>query len=161
MAWKNVQYENGKFKTGEGGGGGTVTDVTVDGTSVVNQQGVAEITMPSPLRHNYSETEQEICVGANNKPVYEITKIVTGSYSKGSENVFTVNVSNATNLRMTEGYIVYNSSVYIPVNIYINSNAIVYVYFSTNANSIEIHINSTEWDYTRLEITLRYQKTTD
>ena len=31
----------------ESGGGGTVTDVQVDGTSVVNQQGVAEITMPS------------------------------------------------------------------------------------------------------------------
>lgn len=32
----------------ESGGGGTVTDVQVDGTSVVNQQGVAEITMPTP-----------------------------------------------------------------------------------------------------------------
>lgn len=29
------------------GGGGTVTDVTVDGTSVVDSQGVAEITMPT------------------------------------------------------------------------------------------------------------------
>ena len=88
MAWKNVQYENGKYRTSEGGGGGsstfadlddvsfsnlqngqvpkynsttqkwenanesggggTVTDVTVDGTSVVNQQGVAEIEMPTP-----------------------------------------------------------------------------------------------------------------
>lgn len=32
----------------ESGGGGTVTDVTVDGVSVVNQQGVAEIEMPTP-----------------------------------------------------------------------------------------------------------------
>lgn len=32
----------------ESGGGGTVTDVEVDGVSVVNQQGVAEITMPTP-----------------------------------------------------------------------------------------------------------------
>ena len=87
MSWKNVQYENGKYRTSEGGGGGgsstfaglddvsfsnlengqvpkynsttqkwenangsgggTVTDVEVDGVSVVNQQGVAEITMPS------------------------------------------------------------------------------------------------------------------
>lgn len=87
--WKNVQYKDGKFKTGgggggggsstfaglddvnfsnlqngqvpkynsqtqkwenanESGGGGTVTDVEVDGVSVVNQQGVAEITMPTP-----------------------------------------------------------------------------------------------------------------
>lgn len=89
MAWKYVQYENGKMRTNEGGGGGgsstfaglddvsfnniqngqvpkynsttqkwenadesggggTVTDVEVDGVSVVNQQGVAEITMPTP-----------------------------------------------------------------------------------------------------------------
>lgn len=88
MAWKNVQYENGKYRTSEGGGGGsstfadledvsfsdlqngqipkynsgtgkwenanesggggTVTDVQVDGVSVVNQQGVAEIEMPAP-----------------------------------------------------------------------------------------------------------------
>lgn len=86
MAWKNVQYENGKYRTNEGGGGGsstfaglddvnfsdlqngqvpkynsethkwenadesggggTVTDVQVDGVSVVNQQGVAEIETP-------------------------------------------------------------------------------------------------------------------
>lgn len=85
--WKNVQYKDGKFQTGTGGGGGasaltdlsdvnvsspsngqvlkynnstskwenanesggggTVTDVQVDGTSVVNQQGVAEITSPN------------------------------------------------------------------------------------------------------------------
>lgn len=32
----------------ESGGGGTVTDVTVDGVSVVNGQGVAEIEMPTP-----------------------------------------------------------------------------------------------------------------
>ena len=85
MAWKNVQYENGKYRASEGGGGGgsstfaglddvsfssvqdgqvpkynstthkwenadesdgggTVTDVQVDGVSVVNQQGVAKIT---------------------------------------------------------------------------------------------------------------------
>ena len=43
--WKNVQYKDGKMRTSEGGG--TVTDVEVDGQSVVNAQGVAEITMPS------------------------------------------------------------------------------------------------------------------
>ena len=32
----------------ESGGGGTVNDVQVDGVSVVNQQGVAEIEMPTP-----------------------------------------------------------------------------------------------------------------
>lgn len=85
MSWKNVQYENGKFKTGSGGGGGasaltdlddvnissasngqvlkyngtsnkwenanesggSVTDVQVDATSVVNGQGVAVLTTPN------------------------------------------------------------------------------------------------------------------
>jgi len=47
MAYKNVQYEAGKFKT-ETGGSGDVTDVTLDGVSVVNQQtGVAELTSPT------------------------------------------------------------------------------------------------------------------
>lgn len=111
--------------------------------------------------HEYSTEEKVVGKGINDKPIYEITKVVTGSYSKGSENVFTVNASNVTNLRMTGGYIVYNSSVYIPLNIYINPSAYVYTYFGTNANSIEIHIYSAEWDYTKFEITLRYQKTTD
>lgn len=110
--------------------------------------------------HNYSETEQEICVGANNKPVYEITKIVTGSYSKGSENVFTVNIANASNVRVTEGYIV-SGSYCLPINMIINTSAFIYIYIVVNANNIELHVNSTEWNYTRLEITLRYQKTTD
>lgn len=89
MAWKNVQYENGKLRTSEGGSGGasnfadlndvnfsnlqngqvpkynsnthkwenadesggsgTVTDVKVDGQSVVDPQtGEANITMPTP-----------------------------------------------------------------------------------------------------------------
>lgn len=125
--WKNVQYKDGKMRTGEGGGGGgsstfaglddvsldnlqngqvpkynsttqkwenanesggggTVTDVEVDGVSVVNQQGVAEITMPSvpdelsdlsdvqfsnltdhqPLRYN--ATSQKWVNGADNYP---------------------------------------------------------------------------------------------
>ena len=41
--------DTGKWENAnESGGGGTVTDVTVDGVSVVNQQGVAEIKMPTP-----------------------------------------------------------------------------------------------------------------
>lgn len=97
MAWKNVQYENGKYRTSEGGGGGsstfanledvsfdnlqngqvpkynsetqkwenadesggggTVTDVQVDGVSVVNQQGVAEIEMPTPPTISVEDVE--------------------------------------------------------------------------------------------------------
>ena len=122
MAWNNVQYENGKYRTSSGGGGGasefadlddvnfsnlqngqipkynsttqkwenanesggggSVTDVEVNGTSVVNQ-GVAQITVPDklsdlsdiafsslqdhqPLRYN--ATSQKWVNGADNYP---------------------------------------------------------------------------------------------
>lgn len=110
MAWKNVQFENGKYRTssGGGGGGGTVTDVEVDGVSVVNEQGVAEIpSIPEdfddlsnvqfsnlqdhqPLRYDatsqkwvngadsyppliYSDTEREVGVWRDGKPLYQRT----------------------------------------------------------------------------------------
>lgn len=124
MAWKNVQYENGKYRTSEGGGGGsstfagledvnlsnlqngqvpkynstthkwenanesggggTVTDVTVDGTSVVNQQGVAEIPAIPDGLHHYSTTEKVIGTWVDGKPLYE--KIVQGTTITGGQN---------------------------------------------------------------------------
>lgn len=44
----------------ESGGGGTVTDVQVDGVSVVNQQGVAEIEMPTPPAPDYPVTDVKV-----------------------------------------------------------------------------------------------------
>jgi len=139
MAWKNVQYENGKYKTSSGGGGGassltdlddtnisspsngqvlkynstnskwenanesggggTVTDVEVNGTSVVNQ-GVAQITVPDdlsdlsdvalsslqdhqPLRYN--ATSQKWVNGADSYPpiIYSDTERVVGAWRDG------------------------------------------------------------------------------
>ena len=45
MSWKNVQYQNGKMRTSEGGGSGS--------------------------SHNYSTTEQVIGTWIDGKPVYE------------------------------------------------------------------------------------------
>ena len=57
----------------ESGGGGNVTDVTVGGASVVNQQGVAEIpTIPDGL-HHYSTTEQVVGTWIDGKLLYERT----------------------------------------------------------------------------------------
>jgi len=42
-----TESNNTLIISASGGGAGTVTDVTVDGSSVVNAQGVAEITMPT------------------------------------------------------------------------------------------------------------------
>lgn len=46
MAWKNVQYENGKYKIGSGGGGSG---------------------------HDYSTTEQVVGTWINSEPLYEKT----------------------------------------------------------------------------------------
>lgn len=103
--WKNVQYKDGKFKTGAGGGGGsstfaglddvnfsnlqdgqvvkydaqnqkwvnadesggggTVTDVEVDGVSVVNAQGVAEIPAIPTVNVNGVEVNGTSVVNQN------------------------------------------------------------------------------------------------
>lgn len=47
MAWKDVQYENGKLRTHTGGGGGS--------------------------SHTYSTTEQVVGVWTDGKPLYEVT----------------------------------------------------------------------------------------
>lgn len=100
MGYKDVQYEAGKFRTGTGG---AITDVEVDGVSVVNAQGVAEIpaipdaVMANPQgtasttltklqigndiysvgggssSHSYSTAEQVVGTWVDGKPVYEQT----------------------------------------------------------------------------------------
>ena len=47
MAWKNVQYQNGKYRTSNGGGGG--------GSG-----------------HDYSTTEQVVGTWIDGKPIYEL-----------------------------------------------------------------------------------------
>lgn len=56
MAWKNVQYENGKMRTSEGGGGGS--------------------------SHDYSTTEHVVGTWIDGKPLYEKT-VDMGSFSTG------------------------------------------------------------------------------
>ena len=62
-----------KWENANESGGGTVTDVTVDGTSVVNQQGVAEIPAIPDGLHHYSTTEQVVGTWIDGKPLYEKT----------------------------------------------------------------------------------------
>ena len=124
MAWKNVQYENGKYRTSEGGGGGsstfaglddvsfnniqngqvpkynsttqkwenadesggggTVTDVQVDGVSVVNPQGVAEIETPNANGIEYNN--QQSGLQATNMQD-AIDELAQGSGGGGVEDV--------------------------------------------------------------------------
>lgn len=162
MAWKNVQYENGKYKTSNGGGGGsstfadlddvvfsnlqngqvpkynsttqkwenanesggggTVTDVTVDGTSVVNQQGVAEITMPTPPSElsdlsdvqfsnltdhqplRYNATSQKWVNGADNYPplIYSDEEREVGVWTDGKPLYEVTKIYNNLHIRGVE-----------------------------------------------------------
>ena len=67
MSWKNVQYQNGKMRTSESGGGSST--------------------------HDYSTTEQVVGTWIDGKPVYEktITTTLTSSgatdYSSGISNI--------------------------------------------------------------------------
>lgn len=143
MAWKNVQYENGKYRTSEGGGGGsstfaglddvsfsnlqngqvpkynsttqkwenanesggggTVTDVTVDGTSVVNQQGVAEIETPEADAIDY-DNQQSRLQATNIQDA--IDELAQGSGGGGVEDVEVngTSVVNAQNVAEIKSY---------------------------------------------------------
>ena len=67
MSWKNVQYENGRFKTSNGGGGGstvsftqTLTSGTESGTITID--GVdTKIYAPTPINIGLSIVDGKIC----------------------------------------------------------------------------------------------------
>ena len=56
--WTSITIDSDTYNIPQGGGTGTVTDVEVDGVSVVNAQGVAEITLPS-VPTNVSELNND------------------------------------------------------------------------------------------------------
>ena len=68
-----------------------VQDVEVGGVSVVNAQGVAEITIPSGS-HNYSTTEQVVGTWTDGKSIYEKT------YNNQSIAVSTSNIWTPTSI---------------------------------------------------------------
>ena len=80
--WKNVQYKDGKFKTGEGGGGGAsaltdLSDVNVSSPSngqVLKYDNTTSKwvnTNESGGGHIYSTTEQVVGTWIDGKPLYE------------------------------------------------------------------------------------------
>lgn len=143
MAWKNVQYENGKYKTSEGGGGGsstfadlddvsfsnlqngqvpkynsttqkwenadessgggTVTGVEVDGVSVVNQQGVAEIETPNAGGIEYDNQQSGLQATDVQSALDELAQ---GSGGGGVEDVEVngTSVVNAQNVAEIKSY---------------------------------------------------------
>ena len=83
MAWKNVQYENGKYRTGSSGGGSS-TFADLEDVDLSNlQDGQVPKYNSSTQKwenanesggsgHNYSTTEQVIGTWIDGKPLYEI-----------------------------------------------------------------------------------------
>lgn len=67
MAWKNVQYQNGKMRTSEGGGGGST--------------------------HDYSTTEQVVGTWIDGKPLYEKV-IVKNNIEIQADVTIAHNISN-------------------------------------------------------------------
>lgn len=204
MSWKNVQYKDGKFKTGEGGGGGgsstfaelddvnfsnlqngqvpkynsttqkwenanesggggTVTDVTVDGTSVVNPQGVAEIPAIPDGLHHYSTTEQVIGTWIDGKPLYEKTFqdvlpiIINGTNSSKSIDVSSLNISKVIN---NNAMVITSGGNYdLPYSY--NDGYGGKCYYNLNNNSITVIANSGNMSESQFFVTIQYTKTTD
>lgn len=141
--WKNVQYKDGKFQTGPGGGGGsstfaglddvsfnnlqngqvpkynsttqkwenanesggggTITDVEVDGVSVVNQQGVAEINTPDADGIEYDNQQSGLSATDVQGALDELAQ---GSGGGGVEDVEVngTSVVNAQNVAEIKSY---------------------------------------------------------
>ena len=89
MSWKNVQYENGKFKTGGGGGASALTDLSDVNISSASDGQVLKYDSTSSKwvnanesgggGHTYSTTEQVIGTWIDGKPLYE--KVVQTTFS--------------------------------------------------------------------------------
>lgn len=87
----------------ESGGGGTVTDVTVDGTSVVNPQGVAEIETPDADGIEYDNQQSGLSATDVQSAIDELAQ---GSGGGGVEDVEVngTSVVNAQNVAEIKSY---------------------------------------------------------
>lgn len=136
MSWKNVQYENGKFRTNEGGGGSG---------------------------HTYSTTEQVIGTWIDGKPLYEKTlqntmPIVTqeGTYASKAVSCAELNVETVVDITAR-----LDQNPHWCVLPYIsNSNNMSKAYYNEDYgiflwSSMTVHSGKDVY------ITLQYTKTTD
>lgn len=108
MAWKNVQYQNGKMRTSEGGGGGS--------------------------GHDYSTTEQVVGTWIDGKPIYE--KVIdldnTITFSTNWINLGTGIVP--VNGVAIDGRILDSSNQCHPCGVSVSANLYVYIPSSSISN---------------------------
>lgn len=229
MAWKNVQYENGKYRTSEGGGGGasnfadlddvsfnniqngqvpkynsttqkwenanesggggTVTDVQVDGVSVVNQQGVAEIETPnadgieydnqqsglqatnmqdaidelaqgSGYAHHYSTTEQVVGTWIDGKPLYQKT-INFGALPNATSKSVNHNILSMDYIVSASGIAYNENNSYFPIPFVNDQSYDSQLLLMLSKTEITIRTSVNRTTYTKCYITIQYTKTTD
>jgi len=134
MAWKNVEYEDGKFRATQSGGGGGSSD------------------------HDYSTSEQEVGTWIDGKPLYEKTIDVNCADTSNVQNVYAFN--NERVKAITSAYFENNNGDIIASTWaglifwdFVVTNTVISVKRNTNDPNWQSNVNFT--------CTIQYTKTTD
>lgn len=119
--WKNVQYKDGKYRTGEGGGGGGsstlagLDDVTIssagDGQVLKYDNTTSKwvnANESSSSTHDYTTTEKVIGTLLG-KPLYEKTVVYPKSDFSAVRQILNHNISNLKYMYKMEGVMVANN----------------------------------------------------
>lgn len=141
MAWKNVKYKDGKYKTDNSGGGSS--------------------------GHDYSTTEQKIGTWIDGKPLYEKTIHKVNDVAFADGLLIDTGISNADIIFIYEAHFLdYGQNVFATLP-YFQSPSNLQDYLSvgidTSTNKIKVASN-TSYSVNNnryLDVVIRYTKTTD
>lgn len=167
MAWKNVQYENGKMRTSEGGGGSS-TFADLEDVDLSNlQDGQVPKYNSSTQKwenanesggsgHNYSTTEKAVGTWIDGKTIYEKTWDVGSVTLNGSSftDVTDISASNMETIVNVVGACDTNSGGTI-------SWSGMCAYIPTNAQYVKMLSYRNSGTSTVRYITLQYTKITE
>ena len=145
----------------ESGGGGTITDVEVDGVSVVNQQGVAEIPAIPDGLHHYSTTEHVIGTWIDGKPLYEKTVNIGALVNSNNWQRISHGINNIDKIIDVRAIAHIDDSTmdFLPIPNYrvTSSYGVTFGVNETQISYINNWVTGDSYTY----VTLQYTKTTD
>ena len=172
MAWKYVQYDEGKYRTtDQGGGGGSTVSITPtlqSGTKIADFEiddvpGV--LYAPSGgggSGHTYSTTEQVVGTWIDGKPVYEKVVVKTNHQLVSGSNDISLGVQNMETL--------IDSTIHVSNSAHTNvrrvsqyektGNDQLGYMISLSSGTLTIYAYAT-WSTPNIYIIVRYTKTTD
>lgn len=168
MAWKYVQYEDGKYRTVEsGGGGGSIVSITptlLSGTKIADFEidgTPGELYAPSggSSAHNYSTNEQVVGTWIDGKPLYEKTVDCGNLFNNGTKGI-AHNISNIKRIVGHSGGAINSSGTYLPLPKVSPTGLQYCVDIAITTTDIFITTGNDRTDYYAY-VTLRYTKTTD